>query len=134
MVAAEELGGPVVGELEEVGDDELAAGFTAGGRVRRSRKAPPPVADGLRQRRIDEIWGPAGDEEEDERREKDAAGEEIQALIGELFRASVSGGQYVQLERDSAAARFLVRAKVAQFHPKDARRLRLMDFGRELDD
>jgi hypothetical protein len=28
----------------------------------------------------------------------------------------------------------LVRAKVAQFHPKDARRLRLIDFGRELDD
>jgi hypothetical protein len=45
-----------------------------------------------------------------------------------------SPSPYVDLQRDSAAARFLVRAKVAQFHPRDAGRIRLIDFGRQLDD
>ena len=50
------------------------------------------------------------------------------ALAGES-----EGGVYINLNRESAAARFLVRAKVAAFHPKDARRLRLVDFGRDLE-
>ncbi|KAI5797863.1 hypothetical protein DFH27DRAFT_653645 [Peziza echinospora] len=35
---------------------------------------------------------------------------------------------------DSAAARFLVRAGVAQFHPRDARRIKLVNFGRAVED
>ena len=132
MLAAEELGGPVVGELPlDVDDGVLEAGFSAQGR---------PRAGG--QRRIDEIWA-AGEEVEEEEEDapqsagREAAAAEMRALLEELVEAGAGRGDsgvYVRLERDSAAARFLVRARVAVFHPKDARRLRLVDFGREFDD
>ena len=140
MLAAEELGGPVVGDVMTVDEDTLMGGFSHQGKARRVK---PPADDGMRQRRIDQIWGQEVEEEgESERSEKDAAGAEIRALTEELLNASAAatsgpgGGSsaYVELLRDSAAARLLVRARVAQFHPRDARRLRLLDFGREIDD
>ena len=140
MLAAEELGGPVVGEMTDLEDDMLEAGFSHQGTA---RKAKSTMTDMTRQRRIDQIWGQeeqgGGDQEDGARSERGAAGAEMRALAEELLNASVvsgasGSGAYVELHRDSAAARFLVRAKVAQFHPKDARRLRLLDFGRELDD
>ena len=138
MLAAEEVGGPVVGDLAEVDEADLQAGFSQG----RARKHASTVADSRRQQRIDDIWGPEEDEPPEggrPRTEKDAAGAEMRALTEELLNASASAdgtgsATYVLLQRDSAAVRFLVRAKVAQFHPKDARRIRLIDFGRELDD
>ncbi|KAI9722675.1 MAG: hypothetical protein M1812_001606 [Candelaria pacifica] len=141
MLAAEELGGPVVGEMTDISDETLEAGFSLQGKAKR-RPSKAQSEDDQRQRRIDHIWGPMGregDEEggDDERRsEKEAAGAEMRALTEELLNAAASGGAlggYVELQRDSAAARFLVRAKAAQFHPKDARKLRLLDFGREID-
>jgi hypothetical protein len=55
--------------------------------------------------------------------------------LNNLVEADGKGpGVYVDLPRESAAARFLVRSKCAQFHPKDARKLRLIDFGGEIDD
>jgi hypothetical protein len=126
MLAAEELGGPVVGELMDVNEDMLTAGFSSQGKPKAPKTSASSTSDSKRQRRIDEIWGSA----EESRSEKDAAAEEIQELLGNI----IASGGYVDLERDSAAARFLVRAKVAQFHPKDARKLRLVDFGRELDE
>ena len=135
MLAAEELGGPVVGDMTEIDDGILAAGFSQKGRPKSLKKMVP---DSKRQRRIDEIWGnKAADDNGELLSEMDAAGRELRELIEELFNALVvpgGSGAYVGLERDSAASRFLVRAKVAQFHPKDARKLRLIDFGRELDD
>lgn len=138
MIAAEELGGPVVGDMLDVEDDVLAAGFTQKGRAKSTKK---PVSEKSRQRRIDQIWGarPADEEEADAEppTEAEKADEEMRKLIENLFATLIGPGggkAYFQLERDSAASRFLVRAKVAQFHPKDARRLRLIDFGRELDD
>jgi hypothetical protein len=138
MIAAEELGGPVVGDMLDVEDDTLAAGFTKKGRVKSSKK---PVSDKTRQRRIDQIWGKASveneEEEEEPPTEAEAADAEMRKLIENLFATLVGPGggkAYFQLERDSATSRFLVRAKVAQFHPKDARKLRLIDFGRELED
>ncbi|KAI9810840.1 MAG: hypothetical protein M1827_006047 [Pycnora praestabilis] len=140
MLAAEELGGPVVGDMLDVEEDTLGAGFSAQGRPKR-RKSSMQVEDPKRQQRIDQIWGrkeaSEGDEAGLERSEKEAAGAEMRALTEELLNASASGsttGPYVTLRRDSAAARFLVRARAAQFHPKDARRLRLVAFGWELDD
>lgn len=50
------------------------------------------------------------------------------------MNASLETSPYIELKRDSAAARFLVRAKVAVFHPKDARKLRLVDFGSNVED
>jgi hypothetical protein len=140
MIAAEELGGPVVGDMLDVEDDTLAAGFTKRGRAKSSKK---PVSDKTRQRRIDQIWGKAGVENEEEEEEEEppteaeAADAEMRKLIENLFATLIGPGggkAYFQLERDSATSRFLVRAKVAQLHPKDARKLRLIDFGRELDD
>jgi hypothetical protein len=136
MIAAEELGGPVVGDILDVEDDTLAAGFTKQGRAKSTKKV---VSDKTRQRRIDRIWGnKAAIEEDDEPpTEAEAADAEMRQLIENLFATLVGSGggkAYYQLQRDSAATRFLVRAKIAQFHPKDATKLRLVDFGRELDD
>lgn len=136
MLAAEELGGPVVGDMLDVGDDTLAAGFTKKGKAKSAKK---PVSDKTRQRRIDQIWGSNAaveDEEEEPFKEAEAADAEMRRLIENLFGTLMARGgkEYLTLERDSAASRFLVRAKIAQFHPKDAKKLRLIDFGRELDD
>ncbi len=71
--------------------------------------------------------------------EKRAAAADIRELTEELLNSLVDAGgngpgTYVELKRETAAARFLVRSKVAQFHPKDARKLRLVDFGGEIGD
>ncbi|KAI1130697.1 hypothetical protein F5Y10DRAFT_107046 [Nemania abortiva] len=143
MLAAEELGGPVVGDMMDIDEQDLAAGFNSQGRVKAAKAKP---AEDKRQRRIDEIWGSREGEEGHSRRgeghdrdEITAAGQEMRDLIEELLNSlwqaeGDSSAAYVHLSRESAAARFLVRAKVAQFHPKDSSRLRLIDFGRELDD
>jgi hypothetical protein len=137
MLAAEELGGPVVGDVMEVDPDELAAGFNAQGRL----KKPKGAEGDKRQRRIDEIWGAAAGETSarvDGDAEILAAGREMRELTEELSNRLVqakgdNSASYVVLESESAAARFLVRSKVAQFHPKDANKLRLIDFGRDLE-
>jgi hypothetical protein len=139
MLAAEELGGPVVGEVLNITQDQLAEGFSSSGKVKRRKDEAP---EGKRQRRIDEIWGrtsSAGRTVSDDWDEKRAAAAEMRTLTEQLLNnlADAEGGgsgAYVDLERESAAARFLVRSKVAQFHPRDARRLRLVDFGRAIDD
>ncbi|KAI1156659.1 hypothetical protein F4825DRAFT_212894 [Nemania diffusa] len=142
MLAAEELGGPVVGDMMDVDEQDLLAGFNSQGRVKTAKAKPE---DDKRQSRIDEIWGPRESEEGQGRRgeghdrdEIAAAGQEMRDLAEQLLNLSQSEGDssavYVRLPRESAAARFLVRAKVAQFHPKDSSSLRLIDFGRELDD
>lgn len=140
MLAAEELGGPVVGDMMDIDEQDLVAGFNSQGRV---KAAKAKSEDDKRQRRIDEIWGPregqeAGHEGLD-RDETTAAGEEMRDLTEQLLNSLAqsegdSSAAYVRLAKESAAARFLVRAKAAQFHPKDSSRLRLIDFGRELDD
>jgi hypothetical protein len=136
MLAAEELGGPVVGDLMDIDGDDLAAGFNAQGKLRKPKDG---ASVDKRQRRIDEIWGATagggGDQGTDE---VSAAGREMkqltQALVEQLQEANGdNAASYVTLTRESAAARFMVRSKVAQFHPKDAMRLRLVDFGRELE-
>ncbi|KAI9765256.1 MAG: hypothetical protein M1835_007430 [Candelina submexicana] len=141
MLAAEELGGPIVGEMMDISDETLEAGFSLQGKIKR-RSSKVSNGNDQRQRRIDHIWGPVernGEEQGSDdggRSEKEAAGAEMRILAEELLNAAAAGGGsggYVELQRDSAAARFLVRAKAAQFHPKDATKLRLLDFGREID-
>ncbi|KAI1168688.1 hypothetical protein F5B18DRAFT_191391 [Nemania serpens] len=143
MLAAEELGGPVVGDMMDIDEQDLVAGFNSQGRAKTAKAKP---GDDKRQRRIDEIWGPREGEEGHDRRgeghdrdETTAAGQEMRDLAEQLLNSlwqseSDSSAAYIHLSRESAAARFLVRAKAAQFHPKDSSRLRLIDFGRELDD
>lgn len=50
------------------------------------------------------------------------------------MNASLENDPYIPMKQDTAIVRFLVRAKVAAFHPKDARRLRLVDFGSSVED
>ncbi|TEY70445.1 hypothetical protein BOTCAL_0103g00280 [Botryotinia calthae] len=123
MLAAEELGGPI-------------------GKPKKPKENPNMDK---RQRRIDEIWGPKPsldqdedeDEEEEEWDETRAAAAEMrelaEQLLNGLLEADETGSDgYVTLERDSAAARFLVRSKVAQYHFKDARKLKLVDFEKDI--
>ncbi|CAH0028682.1 unnamed protein product [Clonostachys rhizophaga] len=137
MLAAEDLGGPIVGDMMDIDQEDLESGFNAQGKPKRA-KAGDGVEKG--QRRLDEIWGDGGEGRQDRDSEDKtaAAGSEmkqlLQALVQQLDEAKGDNSRsYVKLARESAAARFLVRSQVAQFHPKDASRLRLVDFGRELD-
>ncbi|MCJ1295456.1 hypothetical protein MMC34_007019 [Xylographa carneopallida] len=133
-LAAEELGGPVVGDLLDVPDEMPAAGFNPRGNARKSKTQTGEV-DAKRQSRVNQIWGLHGGAV-NEGHERAAAATEMRLLVEDLLNvaAEEGAGAYVTLKRDSAAARFLIRTKVAQFHPGDARRLRLIDFGRELDE
>lgn len=126
MLAAEDLGGPTVGDALEIPDATLNVGYTAHGKPKKP-KEPAEASDG--QQRIDQFLRQSGDGSS-ARNKREAAATEIHELLGSLLEASNS---YVTLDRDSAISRFLVRAKVAQFHPRDARRLRLIDFGRSLE-
>ena len=136
MLAAEELGGPVVGDLMDVDGEALAAGFNSQGKLKKPKETADK--DDKRQRRIDEIWGQAAEEGAGRQNEVTAAAAEMKSLTEELLNALAEAGgdnsaSYVQIPRESAAARFLVRSKIAQFHPRDATRLKLIDFGRDLE-
>lgn len=139
MLAAEELGGPVVGDMMDVDADDLSAGFSAHGKL---KKVKQNQDQDRRQRRIDDIWGSEQRQNgrpKEERNEAAAAGQEMRDLTEKLLNALTNSGgdssaAYVTIPRETAATRFLVRVKVAQFHPRDATRLRLIDFGREIDD
>lgn len=152
LLAAEEMGGPVVGEMMDLDAEDLEAGFNARGKLKkgRAKKTDENEEGDKKQRRIDEIWGGAREDQEEGRErnggkrkregdEASAAGAEMRTLIEKLMNKSMDAGgdssaAYVRIEKETAAARFLVRSKVAVFHPRDATRLRLVDFGRELDD
>lgn len=136
MLAVEELGGPIVGNSLDIDDDMLEGAFNAQGKLKKTK----PKED-KRQQRIDHIWGsrPERDDSEEPRSEREAAAAEMrhltELLLNSLVTAGGNGpGAYIKLQRESAAARFLVRSKVAQFHPTDATRLRLLDFGGEIED
>ncbi|KAF7932090.1 uncharacterized protein EAE97_009111 [Botrytis byssoidea] len=141
MLAAEELGGPIVGEMLSITPQTLIAGFSTQGKPKKPKENPNMDK---RQRRIDEIWGPKppldqddDEEEEEEWDETRAAAAEMrelaEQLLNGLLEADENGSDgYVTLERDSAAARFLVRSKVAQYHFKDARKLKLIDFEKDI--
>lgn len=136
MLAVEELGGPIVGNSLDIDDNVLEGAFNTQGKMKKAK----PKED-KRQQRIDQIWGsrPEHDDSDEPRSEKEAAAAEMrhltELLLNSLVKAGGNGpGAYIKLQRESAAARFLVRSKAAQFHPSDATRLRLLDFGGEIED
>lgn len=136
LLAAEDLGGPVVGDLMDIDDDSLAAGFSSHGKLKKAKTNPDQEK---RQRRIDDIWGAKTEAHYAPTGESAAAGADLRDLIEELLNILVeadgdSSAAYIQLRKETAAARFLVRSQVAQFHPRDASRLRMVDFGRDLDE
>lgn len=127
MLAAEDLGGPTVGDALKVSDTTLNAGYTAHGKPKKLKEKNSTEHDDGQQR-IDKFVR-RKDDGSNPMNKREAAAIEVHELLDSLLEAGTS---YVTLERDSATPRFLVRAKVAQYHPRDARRLRLIDFGRSL--
>ena len=138
MLAAEDLGGPVVGDLVQIDEEMLRAGFNQQGKSKKTA-AGNARTEAKRRSRNDEIWGfhAADQDENTSLSEKDAAQASFRSLIEDLLNAA-SGEEntdpYIKITGESAAVRFLIRAKVARFHPEDARKLRLVDLGREWDD
>lgn len=139
MLAAEELGGPVVGDVIDIDDDTLEAGFNKLGKARKAR-SQGTQDDAKRTRRIERVWGIQSENEDVEtgdRSEKDAAHAGFRKLTENLLNAAAGEGEsapYIQLQRETAAVRFLIREKVAQFDPNDARKLRLVDFASVMPD
>ena len=139
MLAVEELGGPVVGDMIEVDEEVLKAGFSQQGKVIKQR-TDPTSSEIERKRRIDDIWGPFDEDDEaevGERTETDAAGAAFRALCEDLLNAAAGdegSDPYVDIPQETATVRFLIRSKVAEFHPQNAKKLRLVDFTSDLDD
>ncbi|KAL4979048.1 hypothetical protein BDW66DRAFT_116884, partial [Aspergillus desertorum] len=129
LIAAEDLGGPAVGDVAEVSDAALAAGYTRHGKPKKLKAAEKDDQNNDQLRIDDMLRGQTGQQSSQSLNAREAAAIEIRELLDSLLDA---GSSYLDLPRESAASRFLVRAKVAQFHPRDARRLRLIDFGRPL--
>lgn len=133
MLAAEGLGGPTVGDALEIPDTTLEAGYTNHGKPKKPKDSNTDQDGG--QQRIDQLMrrqsGRENDQQSSPSNRREAAAAEMNTLLDSLIDADNS---YINISRESAAPRFLVRAKVAQFHPRDARRLRLIDFGRSLSD
>lgn len=139
MLAAEEMGGPVTGDLMDIDSDSLEAGFDARGKP---KKAKADASPGKRQRKIDDMFSRRHDPDDQEEPAPDkrvAAREEMQRLTEELMNQLMaadgsSSDAYIDIPEESAAVRFLARVQVAEFHPRNSRRLRLVDFGREIED
>lgn len=133
MLAVEELGGPIVGQMTAIDDETLEGSFSYRGKAKKGK-----LHEDKRQKRISQIWGvrPLEDEKIDE---KSVAAAEMRELTERLLEKlddadGACSSSYIKIQRESAAARFLVRSKVAQFHPKDSSRLRLIGFGGEVGD
>jgi hypothetical protein len=138
MLAAEDSGGPIVGDVLEVADSTLEAGYTHHGKPKKPKATSQEEEEDPTQQRIDQIFRRRREERGDldegdtvPTNKREAAPAAMRALLNSLIEAGTS---YVELPKESAASRFLVRAKVAQLQPRDARRIRLIDFGRSLED
>ncbi|KAI5289980.1 hypothetical protein KEM54_002744 [Ascosphaera aggregata] len=124
MLAAEELGGPPVGDQLSISDETLDIGYTSRGKERRNKMS----AGDVRQKKIDAMVN--GDDGHPNARV--VAGDEFRDLLRRLIEA-LPTSSYITLDRDCVASRFLVKAKIAQYHPRDSRRLRLIDVTRKFD-
>ncbi|KAA8644233.1 hypothetical protein EYZ11_004531 [Aspergillus tanneri] len=133
MLAAEDLGGPTVGDAMDITDATLERGYTNYGRPKKPKSSDVSEHDS-NQRRIDDMvrsQGQGDNTRTGPSNKREAVAAELNSLLETLLEA---GSSYIDLPRESAASRFLVRAKVAQFHPRNARKLKLIDFGRSLND
>ncbi|KAL4887178.1 hypothetical protein BJY04DRAFT_48899 [Aspergillus karnatakaensis] len=131
LIAAEDLGGPAVGDVADVSDVTLAVGYTRHGKPKKPKVTESDDQEENQHRIDDMLRRQTGQQRTQPSTRREAAATEIHELLVSLLSA---GSTYLDLPQESASSRFLVRAKVAQFHPRDARRLRLIDFGRSLSD
>ena len=135
MLAAEDLGGPVVGDDLDLDDAALRAGFTPQGKLQRPSVGSSKDEE-KRRRRNEDIWGEYADSTNGQSgTERQAAAASFRGLTESLLNAAAddeSHDAYIKVAKESAAVRFLVRARVAEMDPDDARRLRLLDFGADM--
>ncbi|KAL5343626.1 hypothetical protein BJX70DRAFT_393683 [Aspergillus crustosus] len=131
MFAAEDLGGPAVGDIADISDATLAVGYTRHGKPKKPKATEADDQENNQHRIDDMLRRQTGQQSNQPSTRREAAATEIHELLDSLLKA---GSSYIDLPRESAASRFLVKAKVVQFHPRDARRLRLIDFGRSLNE
>ncbi|KAG8532770.1 uncharacterized protein KY384_002648 [Bacidia gigantensis] len=125
MLAAEDLGGPVVGDALDLNEEALKSGFTQQGKPKKT-SADDDKAEMRRLERNEQIWGTGSQSE------AEAAEREFRDLVENLLNAAAqaeASSPYIVLKKENAAVRYLVRVKVAQFHPEDAKKLRLLEFG-----
>jgi hypothetical protein len=138
QLAMQDLGGPVVGDQMEIDSDELANRFDdQSSRGVTSHGAGAEDRPGHTSRQAHASHGSDDSGEEDAAAA--AAATEMIQLLENLLNASAQSEDtdesvYVDVARGSVCAEFLVRSKVAQFHPGDATMVRLVDFGREVGD
>ena len=129
MIAAEQLGGPIAGDDISIDDAMLKAGFDKQGRVKKSKVGKNVADDEAMDIDVSDLNGTGVGTE------RRAAGAGMRRLTEELLNALADDENpesYIIIGKETAAVRFLIRAKVAQFHPHDSRKLRLMDFGTEV--
>ncbi|KAK6355117.1 hypothetical protein TWF696_004240 [Orbilia brochopaga] len=136
MIAVEEAGGPVVGSELDVGNLRQYLEVDDGTTGRKNKAAK---ARERGQKRLDELWGGGGEGGEEAEESVDPekkAGEELLELIETMLNKMLEDNPhaYTKLSRDSAASRFLVRSFVASLHPKDAMKIRLLDFGGKIQE
>lgn len=116
----EELGGPIAECADVDVDAKKAVGRAgAGGQI--------TLEQAFRARKKRRARHAKNAEEEES--EEEDVDDEMRGLLELLMNKSLEADAYVELEMESAVARFLVRAKVAELHPRDARRIRLVGFG-----
>lgn len=135
LVAAEELGGPIVGASVEVDDDDLDAGYNVRGQARKSTNSQRASVRPGDQRDLETSWGRSTEPSEATgAKARSSTADELRELLETLLNATAqanagSGSSpYLDIAKESAAIRFLVRVHVAQYHPRDPSRVRLIDF------
>ena len=131
MLAAEDLGGPIVGDDLRLDDNTLKVGFTQLGKAKKLVEESQRTEE-IRRRRNQEIWAEhENDGDGEPRGEREAAAASLRNLTENLLNATADqdhSSSYITVTRENAAVRFLVRAKVAELHPNDANKIRLLDF------
>ncbi|RPA82714.1 hypothetical protein BJ508DRAFT_325180 [Ascobolus immersus RN42] len=118
MLAAQLAGGPKVGQELDTDALEIWVEKANTGKAKKGT--------------LDAMWG--NKDKGDARDLREEAGKEMKRLLEELMNASLETSPYVQVEEDSPFVRFLVLAGVAVGHPRDAGKLKLVDFGRTLEE
>jgi len=123
MLAVEELGGPVVGDLLDIADETIAASFASRGSIKRTGSNAGPVTSRVN---VDEET----DNADQGPRLRRTAAIEVRSLVEALLNTAIDEGPdaYVKVRRESAAARYLVKSRVAMLHPKNPLQIRLINF------
>jgi hypothetical protein len=118
MLAAQLAGGPKVGDELDEETLELWVDKANAGKAKKGT--------------LDAIWG--NKEKRQQRDLKAEAGVEMKRLLEELMNASLEPTPYVTVAEGSVFVRFLVLTGIAMMHPRDATKLKLVDFGRTLEE